>query len=70
MRSNSSSRDVQHRLVLVRVAGVVDHDVDAAEGLHRLADHGVDLGSLGHVDGDMRGSLADALAPPRVHPGR
>ena len=61
--------NVHQRLVLVGVAGVVDHDVEAAEGLDRFRHHGVDLGFLRHVDGDVAGGLADRLRHlPRALP--
>jgi hypothetical protein len=51
----------EHVAVAVGVAGIVDHHVDAAEGVHCRPDHLVDLGALRHVDahGDRR--LADGV---------
>ena len=51
--------DLQHVAVPVGVAGVVDHDVDAAEGVLGRIDHLVDLGADRDVGGDRDGRLAD-----------
>ena len=51
MRSNSSSRDVEQRLVAVRRAGVVDDDVEVAERGERRSDESRDVGILRHVGG-------------------
>jgi hypothetical protein len=40
-------------------AGVVDHDVDAAEGFHRRGDHGIDIGLPGNVAYDVDGRGPD-----------
>ena len=56
-----------------RDSGVVDDDVDAAEGEHRLPDGRRDLlgrGDVhGHADRDIRGSRARPR-PPATSPGR
>ena len=46
--------DLEQRLVAVRDAGIVDDDVDAAEGLRRRAHHGVDVGLVRDVAGARR----------------
>src|SRR5690606_10556089 len=39
--------------------GIVDHDVDAAEGVHRRRHHALDFGALRHVRLHRDGGLAD-----------
>ena len=63
---------VQHRVpvglaqaeqdVVPGEAGVVDQDVDRAEGLLRRGDGRVDLGGLGDVAGDADGAVAELAA--------
>ena len=49
IRSNVGFVDLQHVAVAMGVAGIVDHDVDAAEGVHGRTHHLVELGSLRDV---------------------
>jgi hypothetical protein len=45
----------------IELAGVVDHDVEAAEGVDRGADGGVGLRTIGHVERDRAHRLRVAL---------
>ena len=66
--------DVEHRLELLvghpvddavpGVAGVVDEDVDLAEGLDRLRDELVGHAGLGQVAGEDRRLAVDLATPP------
>jgi hypothetical protein len=54
-------------------AGVVDQDVDTAEGGFGLRDHLRDLGRLAHVGGavgELHGALGGQLAAQRLDPHR
>ena len=51
--------DIEQRLIAVRDAGVVDQDVEAAEGFGRRAHHGVDIGLLGDVAGNRDDVVAE-----------
>ena len=48
-RSNSRVLDLHQRLVAVGRAGVVDHDVDAPEGLDRRFGRPLDVVAVRHV---------------------
>ncbi len=56
--------DLQHVSVDMRIAGIVDHDVDAAESLHGDVHHLVEFGFLGHVGLDADGVFADLACHP------
>jgi len=56
----------------VRVAGVVDHDIEAAEALHRSADRGAHGAGVGYVEGERQylaavipGEVAELLGAAR-----
>ena len=51
--------DIEQRLIAVRDARVVDHDVEAAEGFGRRAYHGVDIGLLRDVAGNRDDVIAE-----------
>ena len=57
--------DVEHRLVDMADAGIVDQDVERAEGLERRRDRGIDIGAFCHVAAHEDRILADRRRRPR-----